>query len=124
MILDLATAIRPVASAIGSTGRTRASLIPRPPKPSSTTAVSSELRSCLIQHSFEIEKIESVVEATDTHADLLTVSELDSPGFNPRFVIEFGAAGLDLAQITEAYKVVLRQHHLLRTIFVQHRTTL
>jgi amino acid adenylation domain-containing protein len=124
VLSDLAAAMRPLASAGGSTGRAGASLMPRPPKPSSATAVSSELRSCLMQHGFEMEKIESVVEATDTQADLLAVSELDGQGFNPRFVMEFGATGLDLAQMTEACEVVLRQHHLLRTIFVQHGPTL
>ncbi|GES63924.1 hypothetical protein ATETN484_0010000300 [Aspergillus terreus] len=124
VLSTLAAAMRPVASPGGSTGRAGASLMPRPPKPSSATAVSSELRSCLMQHGLETEKIESVVEATDTQADVLAVSELDGQGFNSRFVMEFGAAGLDLARMTEACEVVLRQHHLLRTIFVQHRTTL
>lgn len=77
-----------------------------------------------MQHGFEMEKIESVVGATETQADLLAVSELDGQGFNSRFVMDFGAVGLDLAQMTEACEVVLRQHHLLRTIFVQYGITL
>jgi amino acid adenylation domain-containing protein len=124
VLSDLAAAMRSVGSANGSNGRARASLTPQPSKPSSATAISSELKSCLIQHGFEMERIESVVEATDTQADVLAVSELDGQGFNPRFVMEFAAAALDLAQITEACEVVLREHHLLRTIFVQHGTTL
>lgn len=31
-----------------------------------------------MQHSFKMENVESVVEATDTQADLLAVSESDS----------------------------------------------
>ncbi len=123
VLSDLAAAMRPVATAGGSTGRAKASLMPRPSK-SSITAVSSELKSCLMQHGFKMESIESVVEATDTQADLLAVSELDGQGFNSRFVLDFGAAGLDLAQMTKACEAASRQHPLLRTIFVQHGNTL
>ncbi len=65
VLLDLAAVMRLVATAGGSTRRAKASLMPRPSK-SSTTAVSSELKSCLMQHGFKMENIESVVEATDT----------------------------------------------------------
>lgn len=124
VLSDLATTMRPIASAAGSTGRAGASLGQRSLKTSSATIFSSELKSSIVQNGFEMENIESVVEATDTQADLLAVSELDGQGFNPRFVMEFGASGLDLAQITEACEAVLKQYHLLRTLFVQHGATL
>ncbi|KAL8673560.1 MAG: hypothetical protein Q9168_002014 [Polycauliona sp. 1 TL-2023] len=120
---DLAAAMRSVAP--NNDGTSREKLTPAPQAASSrSTAISSSLRTCLTEHGLSMENIESVVPATDVEADQVALSELDGDSFKSTHIMEFTVAGLDGARITRACEMVIRDHVVMRTIFVQHGSSL
>ena len=120
---DLAAAMRSAASSSDRTSSKDANVNPQAPSPSST-GISSSLKTCLIQHGFRMQDIESVAAASDGQADMLAVSELDGKAFRSTVTMQFAAPGLEAAKITGACERVIRDHPILRTVFVQHGATL
>ncbi|TPX07060.1 uncharacterized protein E0L32_011048 [Thyridium curvatum] len=71
------------------------------------------------------ENIESVRPATDTQAWMLAVSNIEGHGFDDGVsLIPSPGHTLDLSKLQEACQQVLRQHAILRTVFVQHDSQL
>lgn len=120
---DLAAAMRSAASSRDGTSGKDAN--PNPQAPShSSTGISSSLKTCLLQHGFRMQDIESVAAASDGQADIVAVSELDGKAFRSTFTIHFAAPGLEAAQITEACTRMVRDNPVLRTVFVPYGATL
>ena len=90
---------------------------------SSSASISSSLITCLTQLGFSTDNIESIAAATELQADSAALTELDGETNSSTLNLE-SIAGLDISQITRAYKAVIRHHPLLRTVFVQCGTTL
>ncbi|KAL8999566.1 MAG: hypothetical protein Q9169_001655 [Polycauliona sp. 2 TL-2023] len=120
---DLAAAMRSVALNNDNTSRGRSSQASHAPS-FSPTAISSSLKSCLMQHGFSMKDIESVVAATDAQAYQVALSELDGDALKATFVMDFNVVGLEAANIIRACEMVIRDHFVLRTIFVQDGSSL
>ena len=120
---DLAAAMRSAASSSDRTSSKDAKLNPQAPSPSSR-GISSSLKTCLLQHGFRMQDIESVAAASDGQTDMVAVSELDGKAFRSTFTMHFVAPGLEAAKITGACARMVRDHPVLRTVFVPHGATL
>ena len=67
--------------------------------------------------------IEGIVKATDTQAFMLAVGQLEGKGFHNELLLEC-SDGLSTVVLRRACEEVVRHHPLLRTVFIQHGTTL
>ncbi|KAL8789759.1 MAG: hypothetical protein Q9213_001010 [Squamulea squamosa] len=124
VLSDLAAIMRPVTSGTTSTLSRKTKLKPRTPLTSSSTVIGSSLRTCLMEHGFMTDNIDNVTRATDTQADMVAVSELDGKAFKGTFFLDYAAPGVEVTKIARACEKVIRDHSILRTVFVQHGPTL
>lgn len=124
VLSDMAAAIRPVSSGdVGSPSKCPILTPQRPLSSSSSISISSSLITCLTQLGFVMDNVESVAEAAEAQTYMTAVTELDGEGFSSTFRME-STAGLKVAHITRACERVIQHHTLLRTVFVQYKSTL
>ncbi|KAL9587952.1 MAG: hypothetical protein Q9203_003236, partial [Teloschistes exilis] len=121
---DLAAAMRLAASSNVSTSSEPSSLMLKAPSFSCSMDINSSLKTCLTEHGFLTENVESVVGATDMQADMIAVSELDGKGYKAIWIMEFQAPGLEVGRITRACETVIQAHIPSRTAFLQHEISL
>lgn len=67
--------------------------------------------------------VESIVPATDLQVDMVAVGEVDGEAWHNEMLIT-SSAGLHMADMIGACKAVISHHQILRTVFVQHGSTL